>query len=243
MELGNGVTIDFTEIAQNNPGLLRAAVAEIAEAAAAENITDIPQFAGANAVGAALEAETGSEATTTATDIEAEPPKIEVSVFDTLTPEKQERARKETAALAEKYDRPVSDFSVISYVNEAGKEVICVALTATEGHDLGDPAKTWDPKRNWDETLKQQKDGQFVIEVDGEPIDSLEDVDGSYLEAVAAANPEIYEWGWRVGEKDKADRDVAPVAGLCGGRVDLGRSVRSFGNSRVRVRPRSGDLN
>lgn len=170
------------------------------------------------------------------------PAKLEVSVFDTLTPEKQERARKETAALAEKFNRPPSDFSVIRYVNEAGKEVTRVALTATEGHDLGDPEKVYDSKRNWDETLKQQKDGQFVFEVDGEQIDSLADSDSQYLEAVAAANPKINEAAWRIAEKHKADRHYAPFADLSDGRVYVYQDYRSYDRRYLRVRPAGGDL-
>ena len=140
--------------------------------------------------------------------------------------ERRERATRVTTALAEKFKRPESDFSVINSTNEAGENICAVALTATERLDLGDSSKTYDPKRNWNKVTAKDNDSRFIIKVDGQKVDTRESQNMQWLKAVAAANPEINEWVWRTGEKEKADRDGAPLASLCVGQADASQYYR-----------------
>ena len=224
MEFGNGVTVDYLELARTNPDLLLVAVAEIAEAAKAECIT-IPQFAGANAVGAAVAPESKTE------------PETEHNILDELSAEQKERAVATTTALAEKFGRDEADFSVVKSVNEAGEAVFAVALTATDKIDLGDPAKTYDSKRNWNKGIAKDDDPRFIIEVEGNKIDTRNSIDMKWLKVVAAANPKIREWVWRFGEKHLAVRGLAPIAYLRDGRADPGRDYRAGGHWDVGFRP------
>jgi hypothetical protein len=222
MELGNGVTVNFLEIAQNDPNLLLEAATEIVEAAQAESIA-LPQFAGANVVAATTQAEAEPEA--------------ERSIFDQLTAEQQERATAATAAQAEKFDRKESDFSVVKSTNEAGESIFAVALTATESLDLGNPKKAYDSKRNWDKVTTKDNDARFIIEVEGQKVDTRDKQDMQWLSVVAAANPEINEYVWRTGEQDLAGRDVAPIADLDAGQAYPDPFRRSFDDWCIGFRP------
>lgn len=225
MDLGNGVKINFGEL---DPSLLPVAAAELIDAAQAQGV-ELPQFAGAGAVGAAMTAEAEPE-------VESESPAEALTdTFDTLTPEQQERATSLMVVLAEKFGRNESDFSVVKSVNERGEDIFAVALTATEGIDLGDPDKSYDPKRNWDNTTAE--DSQFIVEVDGNKIDTRTPIDGELLKAVAAINPEINEWVWRTGEQDKAGGRDAPIAGLYDGQVGLCQYYRGGDGWSGRFRP------
>ena len=141
--------------------------------------------------------------------------------------ERRERAVRVTTALAEKFQRLNRTSPVINAANEAGENVCAVALTATERLDLGDPSKTYDAKRNWNKVIAEDNDPRFIIEVDGQKVDTRESQNMQWLKAVAAANPDINEWVWRTGEKERADRYGAPIAGLSGGQADADRHYRS----------------
>lgn len=231
MELRNGVSINFREMAQDTPGLLHVAVNEIVEAALAEGVM-IPQFTGASAVAAATRTKKGPEAETTRPETKAA-----YDIFDELTSEQKERAATATTALAEKFSREKSDFTVVKSTNETGEDIFAVALTATERLDLGDTSKAADAKRSWNNITAKDNDPRFIIKVGGQKIDTREAQNMQWLQAIVAANPDIGEWVWRTGEQEEAGSIAAPVACLVGGHAYASWGRRSDGSRSAAFRP------
>lgn len=139
-------------------------------------------------------------------------------------------------ALSKKFNCDKSDFSIVHY-KKVDKVISAVVLTATEGVDLGNLDKAHDSKRSWNKLMAKDDDRRFIIEVDGKEIDTREPIDGELLKAVDATNPEISEWIWRTGEKDKAGRDLAPIARLNEGEVRQYWVARSYDYRNFRFRP------
>lgn len=162
-------------------------------------------------------------------DIESEP--------EAINPERAEKAAAITAALAEKFDRPESDFSVIKSVNKAGESIFDVALTATHGIEIGDQEKMYDSRRSENEMIAETYDPRFNIVVAGHRVDTRESTDLDLLRAIAAHNPEISEWVWRTGEPDKVDAEKAPVAYMHEGLAGATRISRANGLWFLKFRP------
>lgn len=165
--------------------------------------------------------------------------KLEVSKM--LTPEqlrKTEAARTAMAVQFEYLGARAEDFKLIMHAvtDEKGEKYNRVTLifAADKGLDLGDPKKSYDPKRSWNGLTDTINGDNFTVDVDGHKFDTRSSTDLALLEELAKTNPQIYEWIWRTGEPEKADAELAPFAYLESGDANCGMSVRrSSGRGRA----------
>jgi hypothetical protein len=100
---------------------------------------------------------------------------------ETLTDAEQRLVEIISKALAEKYDVPSENFSLVAYERD-GQTVYVVMYTAPEGLDLGsDPDKEEDPIRSWDGVMK----GDHEVEIDGIRCDTRKTTLGAYEAFIA----------------------------------------------------------
>ena len=135
-----------------------------------------------------------------------EPSEQPVDVFDTLTPEQQERATKLTGAMAEKFGVDAKDFSVL----ETEDGIKAVAYTAGNGIDLGDPTKTVDKKRSWNSIFDKKNAQNFMVEVDGKQVDTrtgmTSDVYDAMVDGAKARGDEFLPDSPQLSESDENDQ-------------------------------------
>ena len=176
--------------------------------------------------------EAGSKDNSASNTTESELPEPEKNdTWKLLTPEQGTKAEQEITRLAGEFERPEDEFDLIisKIVDKNGKpiaDVFKVMHTATKGIDLSNnPNKEFDAKRNWTNS---------VVETD------LRNLSGVTLEdaaALAAANPEIYEWVWLTGEAKRAGRNYAPIALVNESLADRFMYGREYDYRNVTFRP------
>lgn len=166
-----------------------------------------------------------------------------VSPWDILKdcdPEKAERAAQARIALAEKYVRPVEDFSLVQTTRETedGKHeiVYTVVLTSTDGVDLGKPGE-YDEKRSWKAIDPTRKNKDHELRVWGKTIDVRKAQSLEVLAKVAKINPKINECVWETASPYLARTGFAPFVGLFRGRAMRGFDRRDYGGWGARFRP------
>ena len=152
-----------------------------------------------------------------------------IDIWKLLTTEQGTKAKQEITRLAGEFNRDEAEFDLVQsrIVNELYelKDVFKIMHTATKGIDLGNPNKEFDPKRNWDGSLKKTRE----LELSGITL--------ADAQALAMTNPEINEWVWLTGEKDRAVRYHAPVAYVAGSRAFRRMSDREDVSRVITFRP------
>jgi hypothetical protein len=174
--------------------------------------------------------EAGSKDNSASNTTESELPEPEKNdTWKLLTPEQRAKAKQEITRLAGEFNRDEAEFDLVQsrIVNELYelKDVFKIMHTATKGIDLGNPNKEFDPKRNWDGSLKKTRE----LELSGITL--------ADAQALAMTNPEINEWVWLTGEKDRAVRYHAPVAYVAGSRAFRRMSDREDVSRVITFRP------
>ena len=154
--------------------------------------------------------------------------------------EKAEKAEAAITAMAEKYGRPESDFSLVMTHRETygGKEepVFTVIMTATDSIDLGKPGE-YDKKRSWNAIDPTKKKKAFNLEISEEAIDTRKAETLEALAEVAKINPEINEWVWETGRPDLTDAVYAPIVYVYAGQAGRSRGGRDSDDLHYRFRP------
>lgn len=168
MDLGNGVEIKFGNF---TPEQLQTAATEIIEAAQGRGI-ELPLFAGTSILHSAVEDLTEGSSVEADQSLEAQPKVEHLSVFRELNEEQQEKAVTLMTAMAEKFGVNFEDFSVVKSVGEDGGDCYTVVYAATTGIDIGDPEKDSDSKRSWESILSEEAEDAFIIELDGQSVDT-----------------------------------------------------------------------
>lgn len=181
---------------------------------------------------------------------QAEPETIKI---DQLSAEQREKAAKLNIAMAEKFGVSAEDFSVLKTTAEDGSGRFTVAYTVGNGLDMGNSKKDYDAKRSCNGLFDKKADKDFMIEVDGQKIDTrtgmTEAAYAAFIADAKASNvdplPDSQElankngkpWTatWLTGEE--ADRISARVAYVDDGQVFAGWDFRDDGYRDVRFRP------
>jgi len=179
--------------------------------------------------------------------------KAETSVFDQLSAEQQEKATKLTTAMAEKFGVSKEDFSVLRTTAEDGSDRFTLAYTAGNGLDMANSKEDYDPRRSWNGLFDKKADKNFMIEVDGQKIDSRTGMTEAAYDAfiadakargdkslpdsqpLANENGELWTATWLTGEK--AARGHARVADVRVDRVSADWYDRGDGGRVRRFRP------
>lgn len=115
-----------------------------------------------------------------------------------LTPEQKQKAAQVKTAMAEKFGREETDFSVIRTVDEDGNDHYSVALISTKGVDFPPKPKKLSQKRlySYQDIVADPEDERFIIEVDGAQIDTREAVTDSAILQLIKLNPKIKGYIW-----------------------------------------------
>lgn len=152
------------------------------------------------------------------------------SIYEELSAEQLEKVARIKAALADKFDRDETDFGVIKveWPSRPNDPDYLVALTATEGVDVGNPDKVYNSNRGWDRIMENPEDARFLINVDGQQIDTRTRVVLSSLTMTARANPNINEVVWLTGAKHNDELESAPTAKISNGMIEGRMAQRGF---------------
>jgi len=203
-----GLTPDATEALQGARDQLHARLVSGAEYAAAIAIATGITFPNPFEVPDSTVTETGQ-----AEQVELEKPNL----WDKQSKEQRIYVEEAKIALSKEFGEVVaSGLALIKVENEQDPNdpILMLAYTATDLLDLGDPSKTYDPKRNWDTIMGEGNNNKRMIEINGEQIDLYANQTLATLSAIANANPEISEWVWRTGEAELVHQSCAPIASV-----------------------------
>jgi len=114
--------------------------------------------------------------------------KIEVKpvqdVLSPLTPEQKRRADKLTLAMAEQFNLDPADFSVLTEETETGEKRFTVAYVADQGIHEG----------SWDNIFDEANADHFIIQVEGEQIDTRAGMTLGAYKALIEHAKATYSW-------------------------------------------------
>jgi hypothetical protein len=143
-----------------------------------------------------------------------------------LSPEQAERAHAVISAMSEKFAVNEQDFSLVEAKAADGGKTITV-MFAGNGIDLGDYTKEYDRKRCWNSIFARYNSRLFVVEVNGQQLDTRTGMTEAAYKALAAdakmrgiappdseqmarENDDFWTWSWLTGEQ--ADGSFARLA-------------------------------
>ncbi len=159
------------------------------------------------------------------------------SSIDTLPDKLRETAQATRTALADKYKRPVTDFSLVTTNISNGDNVeakTVVVLSSTNGIDLAKTSDTYHDLRKWNHVNPDIDNQDFMVKVEGVEADERLGLTLEVMQVLATHNNIIDERIWETGRPDLYTPPIeAPILYVGNGQVT--RSVDLPGRDNIGI--------